>query len=152
MKQRFKLLLLRFMMDKEILKKYINDKMTVAFLATIDNENASPRPRVRPVNIRYQYDKLLLPAHKKTNKVKQISDNNKVEISWMFSNFSHVRMEADIVTVEDSEIVYKYLKENPNYGEYFNNGNKNDFILYEIMPDKVLYNNWGETKYRNICW
>lgn len=151
MKQKFKTACVRFIvMDKEKLKKFINDNLTVAFLATIDNKNE--RPRVRPVKIQYQHDKLLLPAHKKTNKVEQIKNNNKVEISWMFSNFSHVRMEADIVTVEDNEIVFQYLEENPNYGEYFNNGNKNDFVLFEIMPDKILYNNWGETKYKNISW
>jgi len=135
-------------MDKTKIVGMINEENAIGFLGTLDGN----LPKVRPISAKYYENKLLFSTFTGSNKLKQVDSNNNVEMSWLFPDGSHIRVEGKLERINEKDFKKKYLEVYPMLKKYFKDENDPNYTLVELKPSNVNLNLMGEMEYKNINW
>lgn len=135
-------------MSKEKVLKIIAEA-PVAFMATVDGSC----PRVRPMAIQVVWDKkLYVSTFRDSRKMEQISQNPNTEIVWVDKEMRHVRIAGRVGVCGDKKLREKFFASNPILKNYFSGMGDPNYILLEIIPQKVEWMDVSSREYAEISW
>ncbi len=119
---------------------YLLDEFPLAHLATMDND----QPRVRPMALITHDDSIWLSSKSEWSKVKQISENEKVEFTVApksDSTTGSIRITALAEIEEDLKTKEELAKAIPWFNNYWNSPDDPNFTLIKMKLNRVLYDN-----------
>ena len=121
------------------------EKANMAHLATMDGT----QPRVRIMALIKHDKKLYTLTHTSWNKVRQITENNKVEFTSGVNGENGVgvlRTTAIAHIVENLETRQKIAEIIPWFTEYWDSPDDDNFTLIELIPTRVLFDHPDDGK------
>ncbi len=114
------------------------EKFQTVYLATCDGD----QPRVRPVSLIYLNDKFWVSTGTQNAKVKQIHENNNIEICMLLEsgeNSGYIRGAGEAVIVKDRE-TKKLLADNmPFFKKFWKDADDPNYTLMEIVIKEIEY-------------
>ena len=128
---------------KEALKQLKNFQHV--FLATIDGD----QPRVRPVTLINFEGKFWITTDTKSEKVKQIMKNPKVEFSFIFKKRNRnccLRVTGLAKIIKDRQIKAKLAKHCNFFSKHWKSVDDPNYTLLQIIPSEITYVTPEETK------
>jgi len=108
------------------------------FLATTDGD----QPRVRPVTLINFDNKLWITTDTWSDKVKQIQDNPKVELSFTFTEENKdccIRVTGLAKTIKDRHVKTKLAQHCEFFSKHWKNVDDPNYTLLEILPSEAKY-------------
>jgi general stress protein 26 len=124
-------------MNREEVLNQIKDFQHV-FLATMDGD----QPRVRPVTLISFGDKYWIMTDKGSEKVKQVQNNPKVEISFIFrkNNLDCCLRITGLAEIVKDQIIKKKLAEHCDFFSlHWESAEDPNYALLQIIPHEALY-------------
>jgi len=115
------------------------------FLATIDGD----QPRVRPVTLINFEGKFWITTDAKSEKVKQIMKNPKVEFSFIFKKRNRnccLRVTGLAKIIKDRQIKAKLAKHCNFFSKHWKSVDDPNYALLQIIPSEITYVTPEETK------
>ena len=115
------------------------------FLATIDGD----QPRVRPVTLINFEGKFWVTTDAKSEKVKQIMKNPKVEFSFIFKKRNRnccLRVTGLAKIIKDRQIKAKLAKHCNFFSKHWKSVDDPNYALLQIIPSEITYVTPEETK------
>ena len=115
------------------------------FLATIDDD----QPRVRPVTLINFEGKFWITTDAKSEKVKQIMKNPKVEFSFIFKKRNRnccLRVTGLAKIIKDRQIKAKLAKHCNFFSKHWKSVDDPNYALLQIIPSEITYVTPEETK------
>ena len=115
------------------------------FLATIDDD----QPRVRPVTLINFEGKFWITTDAKSEKVKQIMKNPKVEFSFIFKKRNRnccLRVTGLAKIIKDRQIKAKLAKYCNFFSKHWKSVDDPNYALLQIIPSEITYVTLEETK------
>ena len=115
------------------------------FLATIDDN----QPRVRPVTLINFEGKFWITTDAKSEKVKQIMKNPKVEFSFIFKKRNRnccLRVTGLAKIIKDRQIKAKLAKHCNFFSKHWKSVDDPNYALLQIIPSEITYVTPEETK------
>ena len=122
-------------------------------LATVSADGQAPR--VRPVCAFLQDDlSILVPSHLKTGKIAEIENNPEVEICFCDAEHWQVRVQGKAERVdsidEKQHLVDTTLSPQLWRGFFPGGGSDENYVLYRIRPEKIIWMKEWELRYREL--
>ena len=108
------------------------------FLATTDGD----QPRIRPVTLINFDNKLWITTDTWSEKVKQIQENPKVEVSFTFTERNKdccIRVTGLAKTIKDRHVKTKLAKHCDFFSKHWKNVDDPNYTLLQILPSEAKY-------------
>ena len=116
--------------------KQVMEDAKFPFLATMDGEY----PKVRPVSpVRVDGFVVYIANLRMYQKTRQIETNPHVELCYMSPHHDQVRISGLAERVSDRTTLQSIWDSHPLLRKYLGTLDNPEFILYRVVPSKVLY-------------
>lgn len=109
------------------------------------------QPRIRPMSVVLMDGlRIWTSTYRQSGKIKEIEENNRVEICFTDKNKDHVRIEGIADISGGSEKKKRLFELNPKIGRHFSDENDPKFVLIEIIPTLIRWTEPGFGEYHII--
>ena len=124
----------------------INEEDAYGLLATVDGD----QPRVRPIAVKHTFERFYFSTFSNSDKMAQIKANPKVEVTWVFPDFSHARLEGRLQEHPDRDLKARYLEAHSNLQRFFKGADDPNYTLFEVIPSSIRFNAFADMGYEEI--
>ncbi len=109
------------------------------------------QPRVRPMSFVVRDGlRLWSSTYRQSGKIREIEENNRVEICFTDKKKVHLRIEGIVDISGGPEKKKKLLELNPRVGGHFSDENDPNFVHIEIVPTLVRWTEPGFGEYHIV--
>lgn len=122
-------------------------KAKFPMMATVENG----QPRVRPVSpVRTDGFTIFIASMRSSGKTVELEANERVELCYLSEDHDQVRITGPARRVTDRAVLQSIWDANPLLRAYLGSIDNPEFLLYEVMPERVRFMREWALEYQEI--